>query len=194
MDRCPAWNAGQRTVYPTPHDDTALYLLFPVPAEVDGTQLLRWTVLDYLITAGDLGSPLNRIVREESQLAYSPEFVCNVHPDGGYWGLAAQTSSVDPEPLLETFYDVLRSPELRSAEWFDFVGDTIRGGFDMHDPSPGEYTDAAADQLTNYGCVWSDPEMLKRLLSVGQDEIVAYLDGLDTNSAHEVVFAGGSSK
>ena len=187
----PAWKAGTRTVQPTTHDDSALYLLFPISAaDATADRLVVWTVLDYLITAGDLGSPLNRIVREESQLAYSPEFVCDAHPDGGYWGLAAQTSNDTPDILLDTFYRVLHSDELRSQEWFEFVTDSIRGAFDMHDPSPGGFTDIGANRLTEYGCVWSDEEMRKRMLAVSHSQLIEFLEQTTRDTAHEIVFQG----
>ncbi len=188
----PAWKGGCRTVYPTKHDDSAIYLLFPLPAEeIAGGLNLRSSVLDFLITAGDLGSPLNRIVREQAQLAYAPEYTSVTTPDGGYWGLAAQSSGRHADRILDTFWHVLRSSEIRSPEWFDFVTDNIRGQFDMHDPSPGEYTEIGAGCLATRGHVWSDVELRSRLLSVKHAELIDYLDSLTTDDAHAIVFQGG---
>ncbi len=188
----PAWKGGCRTVYPTKHDDSAIYLLFPLPVvDAAGDLSLRWSVLDYLITAGDLGSPLNRIVREQAQLAYAPEYTSVMTPDGGYWGLVAQSSGRNAERILDTFWHVLRSEELRSPDWFDFVTDNIRGQFDMHDPSPGEYTEIGAGCLTTQGRVWSDVELRERLLAVTHAELIDYLDSLTEGDAHAIVFQGG---
>ena len=187
----PPWLGGHRTIFPTRHDDSAIYLLFPLPGGCDEhDHYLLWSVLDYLFTAGDLGSPLNRIVREQSQLAYSPEFTSMATPDGGYWGLVAQTSHPSPDRMLETFWRVIRGEELRSPDWFAFIQDNIRGQFDMHDPTPGDYTEIAAGCLASRGRVWSDREMQQRLLSVRHDTLIDYLDALDENDAHAVVFQG----
>ncbi len=187
----PAWQSGMASVLDTRHEDSAVYLLFPVPprAAVSDAHLL-WTVVEYLITAGDLGSPLNRIVREDSQLAYSPGFISSVCTDGGYWGLEAQTNCAEPRRVLETFWDVLRSDELRSSAWFEFVTDTIRGEFDMHDPSPGDFTAEAAARLVGFGQLWPDEELRQRLLQVRRDELTAFLDSLTESAAHSVVFRG----
>jgi predicted Zn-dependent peptidase len=187
----PAWNSGQRTIQPIKHDDSIAYLLFPIPPLAESTdKFVFWSALEYLITAGDLGSPLHRIIREESQLAYSPELVCSIAPDGGYWGLAAQTNSANPQRLLDTFWHVIESSELRSPDWYEFVTDTIRGEFDMHDPSPGQFTQVAAERLTSYGCVWSDDELRTRLLGVGREALIEYLDRLSPEQSHAVIFQG----
>lgn len=190
----PEWQGGKLTVHPTKHDDSAVYLLFSDQFSESTEQKQKspvfWSVLEELITAGDLGSPLNRIVREDSRLAYSPDFSSSPSPDGGCWGLVAQTSHDEPREVITRFWEVLRSDELRSAEWFDFVRDTIRGDFDMQVPSPGEFTDEAADRLVGYGDTWSDERLKREMLSVTHDELVAFLDSLDESQAHALVFEG----
>jgi predicted Zn-dependent peptidase len=187
----PPWNRGKCTIQPTRHADSIVYLLFPIPPMSESVdQFVFWSALEELITAGDLGSPLHRIIREESQLAYSPDFVCTTSADGGYWGLAAQTNCNNPRRIIDTFWDVLQSAELRSVDWYDFVTDTIRGGFDMHDPSPDEFTHEAAERLASYGCVWSDVELRKRLLDVKRHELAAFLDQLSPDDSHALIFQG----
>jgi predicted Zn-dependent peptidase len=146
-----------------------------------------------MITAGDLGSPLHRIVREDSRLAYSPGLISSVGPDGGYWGLEAQTNIANPQEVIDGFWQVLRSPDVRSVDWFEFVQDTIRGEFDMHDPSPGDFTEEAAGRLTGYGEVWSDQELRRRLLSVSQETVVEFLDALSPENGHALIFQGTRS-
>jgi predicted Zn-dependent peptidase len=191
----PAWKCGQQTIQPTKHDDSIVYLLFPIPPLSESEdQFVFWSALEYLITAGDLGSPLHRVIREESQLAYSPEFVSATTPDGGYWGLAAQTNSDNPQRLLDTFWHVIGNLELRSADWYEFVTDTIRGEFDMHDPSPGEFTEEAAERLTSYGCVWSDDELRARLLSVKREALVEFLNQVSPDQSHSLIFQGRAAR
>jgi len=186
----PDWNGGQKTTVETRHEDAIVYLLFPVPPmDRSADQFVRWDLLEYLITAGDLGSPLYRLVREQSQLAYSPEFTCTVYPDGGYWGLVAQTSE-SPELVLDTFWKVLRSPEIRSPSWYEFVADGIRGEIAMHDPCPDDFTEAAAERLISHGEVWSDREYELRLLDISQKEMNAFLDALSPDDARALVFSG----
>ncbi len=190
----PAWQGGAQTWRKTGHEDSAVFLLFPVPpaAAVEDAHLL-WTVVEYMITAGDLGSPLHRIVREDSRLAYSPGLISSVGPDGGYWGLEAQTNIANPQEVIDGFWQVLRSPDVRSVDWFEFVQDTIRGEFDMHDPSPGDFTEEAAGRLTGYGEVWSDQELRRRLLSVSQETVVEFLDALSPENGHALIFQGTRS-
>ena len=190
----PAWQGGTETVYDTRHEDSSVYLLFPLPAEHTAQDLVLWTAVEYLITAGDLGSPLNRIVREDSQLAYSPSFLSSLSPDGGYWGLEAQTNCVDLQQVIDQFWRVLRSEELRSADRFAYVHDTICGEFDMHDPSPGEFTAEAAERLTGYYCVWSDAELKQRLLAVSREQLVDFLKRLAPELARTLSFRGGRAR
>ena len=186
----PPWNGGQISRIVTKHEDSLVYLLFPIPPiEQAGDQFARWDLLELLITAGDLGSPLHRIVREQAQLAYAPEFSCAVHPDGGYWGLVAQTSE-SPELLADTFWQVLRSPEIRSPERRDFVNDGIRGEIAMHDPCPDDFVETAAARLLTHGEVWSDQEYTDRLLSISSGDMNDFLDALSPDGAQTLIFTG----
>ena len=129
-------------------------------------------------------------MREDSRLAYSPEFCSSFSPDGGYWGLVAQSNHPKPQEVIDRFWEVLRSDELRSTEWFDFVQDSIRGDFDMQVPSPGDYTEEAAERLVGYGEVWSNDRLQRELLSVTHAELVDFLEGLDESQAHTILFQG----
>ena len=190
----PKWKHGQTSDRKTRHEDSVAFLLFPVPprsATCDAH--MRWTIAEYMITAGDLGSPLNRMVRETSQLAYSPSATESISIDGGYWGLEAQTSIPDPQKVIDCFWEVLRSEELRSAEWFEFVQDTIRGEFDMFVPDPSDATSRAAECLTGYGELWSDHQLKQRMLSVTRDEMVAFFESLSEDDAHSILFRGSGT-
>ena len=92
------------------------------------------------------------------------------------WGLVAQSSGRNAERILDTFWHVLRSEERRSPDWFDFVTDNIRGQFDMHVPSPGEYTEDRHGCLTTQGRVWSDVE-LRRAIAGGHPRGIDRLPG-----------------
>ena len=187
----PAWQGGKLTVHPTKHDDSAIFLLFPIEkSKTASTETIFWDCLQYLITAGDLGSPLDRFVREDSRLAYSPGFTSCITMDGGYWGVQAQTSCKEPQQVIDCFWDVLQSKELRSTEWFEFVQDTIRGEFDMQIPDPDAFTEDAAGQLRSYGEVWSEEVERQRMLSVTRDDLSDYLQSLTRDHAHAIVFQG----
>lgn len=187
----PAWQGGRTTIHPTRHDDSAIFLLFPIEkAKTTATEIVFWDCLEYLITAGDLGSPLDRFVREDSRLAYSPDFASCITMDGGYWGLQAQSNCKDPQQIIDCFWDVLKSEDLRSPEWFDFVRDTIRGEFDMQIPNPGDFTEEAAEQLTGYGEVWSEEVERERMLSVTRDDLSDYLQSLARDQSHAIIFQG----
>jgi predicted Zn-dependent peptidase len=184
------WAAGQKTIIDSPHEDSVVYLLFPVPPLCDGeAELLQWDFLSDVFSAGDLGSPLNRLVREESCLAYSPDFVSTTHPDGGYAGLVAQ-SSADPDRVLDAFWKLIRSDELRSKAWLDYVRDTIRGTIEMHDPDAGEYTQQASSSLIHYGRCIADDEYASALLGYQDDDVSDWLDQLTPEQSRAIVFRG----
>ncbi|MGB7347052.1 MAG: pitrilysin family protein [Pirellulaceae bacterium] len=186
----PTWQAGKTTVIDSPHEDSVVYLLFPVgPLNCDEEEVLRWDFLADVFSAGELGSPLHRLVREDSRLAYSPEFVSTTNPDGGYAGLVAQTS-VQPQRVLDAFWKLIASEELRSAEWLDYVRDTIRGSIEMHDPDAGEYTQQASASLIHYGRCISDDEYASKMLGYQNDEVAQRLDELTPEKSHAVVFRG----
>ena len=191
----PAWQNGRSTVHPTKHDDSAIFLLFPIAAnETRGDKIVFWDCLEYLITAGDLGSPLDRIVREDSRLAYSPDFTSCITRDGGYWGLQAQSNCTDWQEVIDGFWKVLRSEELRSAAWFQFVQDTIRGEYDMQVPNPGSFTQEAAEQLTGYGEVWAERVERERMLAVTREDLNDFLSSLSRDDSHAIIFQGRRSE
>jgi predicted Zn-dependent peptidase len=175
----------------TGHDDSIIYLLFPVPPrDQQAGGSLRFDLLEQLITAGDLGSPLSRIVRERSQLAYSTEFVSSLHPDGGYWGLAVQTNGRRTQAVVDCFHDVLSSPELLSAPWRAYVRDTIVGQVEMHDLSPAHLVDLASDRLINHGQILSDQQYLQRMLDLLDREVDNIVRSIQFDSALTVTFLG----
>ena len=186
----PTWQAGKTTTIETVHDDSIVYLLFPLPPLADGiASLLQWDFVTDVFTAGELGSPINRLIREDSQLAYSPDFMSATHPDGGYAGLVAQTG-VEPERVVEAFWKLIRGPEVRSREWLAYVRDTIRGGIEMHDPDAGEYTEEGSASLVHYGRCINDEEYSAAMLGFQDDEVIAWLDELAEGDAHTIVFQG----
>ena len=188
----PKWQAGETTFLETSHKDSVVYLLFPLPPLSQGVgALLGWDFLEEVFSAGELGSPLYRLVREDSQLAYSPEFISDSHPDGGYAGLVAQTS-VEPERVVKAFWELIDSPEIRSRDWLNYVRDTIRGGIEMHDPDAGEYTEEGSDSLVHYGRCMSDAEYSGAMLGYRDDEITEWLDKLVPEESHTIVFRGCS--
>ncbi|TWU23405.1 putative zinc protease AlbF [Novipirellula galeiformis] len=186
----PAWQADHVTTIDSPHADSIVYLLFPIPPTTDGIEAhLQWDFLEDVFSAGELGSPLNRLVREDSRLAYSPEFISTTYPDGGYAGLVAQTS-VEPELVLEAFWRLIQSPEIRSAAWLDYVRDTIRGGIEMHDPNACEYTDEGSATLIHYGRCLTDSEYSSKMLSYSDRDVAEWMERLVPSASHAIVFRG----
>lgn len=184
----PQWKAGQTTVVETSHDDSVVYLLFPLPSLASGFEpLIEWDLIAHVFAAGELGSPLNRMVRENSQLAYSPDFTCCTYPDGGYIGLSAQTNA-DPRRVVDAFWELIRSPETRSADWLNYVRDTIRGTIEMHDPHAGDYTDSGSASLVHYGECLSDSFYSEKLLGYSDEQVAEWLDQLVPDLAHTVIF------
>ncbi len=186
----PTWQAGATTILETSHDDSVVYLLFPLPPFSSGVEaMIRWDFLAEVFSAGDLGSPLQRLVREDSQLAYSPEFTSVTHPDGGYAGFVAQTS-VAPQRVLNAFWQLIRSPEIRSADWLDYVRDTIRGSIEMHDPDADEYTAEGSASLVHYGRCLTDAEYSAAMLGFTDAQVGEWLDHFAPSDAHAIVFQG----
>ncbi|MBJ42108.1 MAG: hypothetical protein CMJ80_02220 [Planctomycetaceae bacterium] len=186
----PTWEAGKTTVVETGHDDSVVYLLFPLPPMSKGIDLLlEWDFLADVFSAGELGSPLNRLIREDAQLAYSPEFTSSSHPDGGYAGLVAQTS-VEPARVVEAFWRLIRSSDVRSKDWLDYVRDTIRGEIEMHDPDAGDYTEQGSTSLVHYGRCLSDDEYSQSMLSYRDGDVAQWLDRLVPEAAHTIIFEG----
>ena len=191
----PDWRAGECSLIETGHEDSVVYLLFPLPALSQNgggyERLVEWDFLGHVFSAGELGSPLNRMVRENSQLAYSPGFTSTSHPDGGYAGLVAQTN-VEPERVIDAFWDLIRSEDLRSPEWLDYVRDTIRGAIEMHDPDAGTYTEEGSSSLVHYGHCMTDAEYAQRMLGYSNEEVEAWLAQLERELARAIVFQGKS--
>jgi predicted Zn-dependent peptidase len=187
----PRWKAGEVTTRNTPFETSMVYLLFPVPPLAEtGCRFARWAMLEQLCAAGGLCSPLTRIVREDSRLAYYVDVHKTLTPDGGCWGLMAETGAENVEAVLEAFWKVLRHPELRSAERLAYVLDSIRGEVAMHDPNPGLYTETAGERLADHGEAWSDEGYVSALTALPHDELVGFLEALRPDQAHVVIFRG----
>ncbi len=187
----PQWQNATDVVIPTEHDDSVVYLLFPAPSMRESPNgFLKLELLEHLITAGDLGSPLHRIVRERSQLAYSTEFVSSLSPDGGYWGLVVQTSAKRTSAVVASFWEVLQGPEIRSPDWRAYVRDTIVGEIEMHDPCPDFYAEEGAERLVTYGRVLSDAEYLRCMLELLENDATDIIDSIRPESARTITFLG----
>ncbi len=186
----PRWQGGKTTTIQTLFDDSVVYLLFPLPPlPFELEPLLRWDLIRDIFSAGALGSPLDRLVREDSQLAYSPEFTSSMHINGGYAGFVTQTSA-EPQRVLDAFWKLVRDPTIRSREWLEFVRDTIRGSIEMHDPDANAYVVDASASLVHYGRIISDVDYSNVLLGYRDDEIVHWLDQLAAEQAHSIIFRG----
>ena len=185
--KLPKWQAGKTTAIETSFEDSVVYLLFPLVPAMD--QLLRWDFMGEVFSGGALGSPLNRLVREDSHLAYSPDFTGAMHADGGFVGFVAQTSN-EPQRVLDAFWKLIQSPDVRTRDWLDYVRDTIRGSIEMHDPNAGEYTSEGSTSLIYYGEMIPDAKYAETMLGYGDDEIIDWLDQLQPDQAHAVIFRG----
>jgi len=184
----PDWRSGKTTTVESSHEDSVVYLLFPLgPLRGGESEILQWDFLSDVFSAGALGSPLHRLIREDSRLAYSPEFISTTNPDGGYAGVVAQTS-VDPQRVIDAFWKLIASDEIRSSQWLSYVRDTIRGSIEMHDPDAGDYTQQASSSLIHYGRCISDDEYAARMLGYKDDEIGHWLDQLTQDKSHAVLF------
>ena len=184
----PKWQRGETTFVETTHEESVVYLLFPLPPLVEGTaKLLEWDFMEEVFSAGELGSPLNRMIREDSHLAYSPEFVSISHPDGGYAGLVAQTN-VEPQRVVDAFWNLIRGDQLRSSDWLEYVRDTIRGEIEMHDPDAGEYTEEGSASLVHYGKCIADDEYANTMLGYKDEEVGTWLDNLTPDLGHTIIF------
>lgn len=186
----PDWRSGEVTTIDTRYEDSVAYLLFPIPPLAEGIEShLQWDFLQDVFSAGELGSPLSRMVREDQQLAYSADFTSTVYPDGGYAGLVAQTS-VEPQRVLDAFWRMIRDPEIRSADWLEYVRDTIRGAIEMHDPDSSEYTEEGASSLIDYGRCLSDDEYSTAMLGYTDQQVSDWLDQLEPDGARAIIFRG----
>jgi predicted Zn-dependent peptidase len=186
----PRWKKGEVTERPGPAG-CVVYYLFPVESRhADPSDRLAWHLLEELCEAGGLGSPLHQLVREERQLVYSVGVDSALYPDGGYWGLAAETTPAKVERVIGAFRDFLRNRELRSAKWYDYVRRVIEAAPKMRGWDPDAFTEVAEERLTGLGAVWSDAEYLERLRSSSHREMQTLLDRLRPDEAHVVVFRG----
>jgi predicted Zn-dependent peptidase len=187
----PPWLANEQTTVRTEHDDSIVFLLFPAPPIHEAPDhFLRLELLEHLITAGHLGSPLHRIVRERSQLAYSTDFVSSLTPDGGYWGLMVQTSAARTAAAIDSFWQVLTGPELRSQPWREYVRDTIIGEIEMHDPCPDHFAEVASERLVTYGRYLSDQDYLEQMLFFLDHELNEILELIRPEQARSITFLG----
>lgn len=188
----PKWRGGRQTIIETDHDDSVVYLLFPVPALADSPwQLLEWDLLEELLTAGGLGSPLLQVVREHGRLAYSPDFQSSLHPDGGYCGLVAQTSHSEPQRVLDAFWQLLKDPELRSRQRRDYLRDAISGRVAMHDFDADLYTETGCERLIRHGQPLPDEQFRRILLEL--NESCEILEQLTPDRAWAVIFQGSGA-
>ncbi len=97
---------------------------------------------------------------------------------------------MEPQRVVDAFWDLIRSPEIRSSDWLDYVRDTIRGSIEMHDPDASDYVEEGSASLIHYGTCLSDDQYARTMLGFQDDEITQWLDSLTPEKAHTIVFQG----
>lgn len=187
----PIWKGGDVLEVETSFPSSIVWLLFPISERDLGIEQFRtWTALTQTFTAGRMSSPVMRILREERKLVYEAEADCVAFPDGGFWGLFAETKAQEIPAVCDAFWDVLRDPQPVSSDWHEYVNDSLRSTRDMRVVDPHEYTDEGENRLLDAGQVLSDDEFVQQLTSVSLDEITSVVESLTRERSRLVIFRG----
>ncbi len=185
----PSWRAGERTERRTRFESSVVYALFPI-IEQAAQAPYPWLLLSELCDAGGLGSPLQRLLRERRNLVYGARIDSEIYGEGGFWGFSAETGADNVEAVVQAFQELLRDPELRSSEWYDYVLRGIAAEPRMRGLDPDAFTAEAEDRLALLGRVLGDAEYFRRMTGVPHGEMLSLLDRLSRGSARVIVFAG----
>jgi predicted Zn-dependent peptidase len=187
----PAWKGGRVDRLRAPFPSATVFLLFPMPSwQDDPDHFPRHVMAEALFSAGDLASPLYRVLREERNLVYQVESVTMPYPDGGYMGFMAHTNPRDVDRVIEAFWDLLGDRSVRSADRHGYVKDCIRAGTEMRLPDPVGMVEEAENRLIHLGRVPSDEEVLDHFLRWPRAKILETLETLTPGAARTVVFTG----
>ena len=185
----PVWKPGREDIT-TSFDTSLVQMLFPIGPEVFGRTAATVDALGSVFSTGSLSSPLYRIVREERHLCYSVGNTLFRSPDGGYIGLVAKTQKDNVEKVIEALWDVIKEPELRTSERWDFCKRNMEAGYAMRLPHPAQETDRMISCLSNYGEVLTTDEEHTLDERVTQSESLALLDKYTQGDARIIVHLG----
>ncbi len=189
--RLPVWQGEEVSEVETSFSSSTVCLLFPVCESNKRLEhYLGWSSLTHTLTAGGLSSPLMRILREERRLVYDASAMHVLYPDGGYWGLFAETKKSEVSAVLEAFWDVIRDPELISKAREEYVHDSIRAGYDMQIVNPHTYTEKGETRLLHMGKVISDDEVVQHSTSIMAEDILDMVRNLTPDHARTIIFQG----
>lgn len=187
----PEWKGGEVTELETAFPSSVVCLLFPVPERDAGIEQFRtWGALNQTFSTGGMSSPVMRILREERKLVYGAEAACLLFPDGGFWGLFAETKQQDIPAVCDAFWDVLQDEQPVSPDWHEYVNDSLRSIRDMRVVDPHKYTEEGEGRLLDASTVLSDDEFVHQLTSVPSDEIAAMVKSLTRERSRIVIFRG----
>ncbi len=187
----PAWRGGVHVCEEAPFETTVTLLAFPLPGNSPQSNV-HWTyaALGALLSAGSLAAPLQRVVREERQLAYEVSTGRSIARDGEIFLLRAKTSREKVESVINAFWDVLALPEIRSIERFNRVKKIWQARYDMELPDPESGTSGMRTQLFDDFVARSDSETIAHLLRTPHVEVMQLLDTLTKERGRIITLLG----
>ncbi len=185
------WTPEKRIEIPTEQETSILEMMFPNFQEVTWQTSATQSMLQGVIQNGNLGSPLYKAVREDTQLAYSANFGRANGPDGSYFNFSVNTSAQNLAQVEEALRVTLfRDPRLRSREWFDTIKSSRRDKLDMEIIHPMGEVNLAVAEIGRLGSTLSSSEFIDLLDKVSHDEVVAMIDDLAQAEPHIVIALG----
>jgi predicted Zn-dependent peptidase len=189
----PPWRDGAVSIRETKHASSIVCMLFPLIEHETLSRKFEWRMVEHMFDFGSTDAPLLRILREEKKLVYSAELmICEV-PGGGYWGFCAETQIKNIEAVIASLKDLLKDPEVTSAERLALVKRGLCGSFDIRPVDPAKHRGYAEHRLVHGGVVYSDDEYLDYMDSVTIGDIRRHIEQIDPASAHIIVFRGESN-
>lgn len=185
----PTWQNGQQHVMDTPFGSSVIFLTFSVPPTRNNARTSLWYDLLSEIYGGPQ-SPVIRILREERNLVYGASVFVDAYFDGGVWGFFAVTRPQNEQAVINALWDVIASPEIRTAERLGIVRQAQAGQQAMRAPKPSAITKIGENRLAGLGQLVNDQEYEDIFNAFSHDEVVTALDQVTPDKACTFIFHG----
>jgi len=184
------WNQGERTEIETEFSSSIVQKLFWLPPVRNKMDIVRLKLFCSIFTQGNTGSPLYRVIRETSQLAYNASKTTFFSQDGGYWGFTVTTSRNHIETVEEKLQTILQDPRIRSKEWFEGIKVAHECSLDMQVVNPEENVQEALYMTTAIGQPVTVEEEVEMISQISHQEVLELIDAIDFKDARTVIASG----
>ncbi len=185
------WPEEKRFSIETDFNSSIFTMIYQNPPYNNWSEMALASMLASAFSHGGPGSPLNKVVREDSHLAYSSNIERMNSLDGGYFGFEVKTSTKNLPIVEEVLMNMVKNnTQLRSAEWINSIRSSRRNNLDMEIINPSSRVNGAVGEVGILGKTIETEEFLDLIDNISNDEILHEIDKLAREEPYVITIKG----